>query len=105
MLLLLARTRDLEPGVFDLDCPVRREGPDTVDCRQAQADRAGHQGGISCRLACGVGRVEALHGWWGWNSRALPEKRQAGGAAVEPRRKQRATRQGPKTVNSRTSRA
>ena len=62
MLSRLARTRDLEPGVVDLDRPVRREGPDPVDRGQAQADRACYQGSGCGRLARGVGRVEGLHG-------------------------------------------
>lgn len=78
MLSHLARTRDLEPGVVDLDRPVRREGPDPVDRGQAQSDRARYHGGSSGRLARGVGRVEALHGGWGRSSRALPGKRQPG---------------------------
>ena len=62
MLSHLARTCDLEPGVVDLDRPVRREGPDPVDRGQAQADRACYQGSGCGRLARGVGRVEGLHG-------------------------------------------
>ena len=62
MLSHLARTRDLEPGVINLDRPVRCKGPDPVDCGQAQADRACYQGSGCSRLARGVGRVEGLHG-------------------------------------------
>ena len=89
MLSHLARTRDLEPGVIDLDRPVRREGPDPVDRGQAQSDRARYHGGSSGRLARGVGRVEALHGGWGRSSRALPGKRQPGYRRIARRRQRR----------------